>query len=282
MNITFVILHYETVNDTKECIQSLERYCNTHVRIVVVDNGSKTGKCDVLKEDFQSNPYVHFIRSDKNLGFAQGNNIGFKYAKYELGSDIIVLANNDLIFSGEDFVNTLINEYEQTDFDIAGPKIISLVDKKNQNPVPIIYPNISAIVKRILKFVVLYVLSFIGCDKYMKDQIGSGIEEYADYRGKNYQLHGACMFFGKRYIETFDGLFPKTFMYGEESILKYFSNVNQMRMLYLDALQVFHKEGSSTSSVLQKSLQRRRFFYKWNIHSCLLLLGLKITKVRGF
>lgn len=282
MKITFVVLHYETISDTRECIKSLEQYGEDDIQIVVVDNGSVIGKNDALEKEYAGFSNIHFLKSTKNLGFAKGNNLGFCFAKYRLHSDIIILANNDLVFSDTGFVKKLERCYRETNFDIAGPKIISLVDHKNQNPVPIIYPKTSSIVQRTIKFFVLYILSFIGCDKKLKDQVGSGIDEYRDYEHEDYQLHGACMIFGKRYIDKFDGLYPKTFMYGEESILKHFADSNNMSMLYIDDIQVYHKEGSSTGSVYKKDVKRRRFFYKWNMHSCLLLLWLTITRARKY
>ena len=60
------------------------------------------------------NDKIHFIESGENLGFAKGNNIGFHYAKYELHSDIIILANNDLIFEQVDFMDQIekVNDRE--------------------------------------------------------------------------------------------------------------------------------------------------------------------------
>lgn len=261
---------------------SLKKYCNPDTFIVVVDNGSVNGKSDCLKAEFKPNPYIHFLKSEKNLGFAKGNNIGFKYAKDVLNAEIIILTNNDIVFSGNNFVDSLVSIYQSLKFDIAGPKIISLVDKKNQNPVHIIYPTKFSIFKRIIKFAILYLLSFFNIDKNFQNQFGSGIEEYKPFQDKEYQLHGACLFFGPRYIDMFDGLYPKTFMYGEESILKYFSDKNEMKMIYIDQLSVYHKEGSSTNSVFTKGGSRRRFFYRWNIYSCFLLLYLNLRNKKVF
>ena len=108
IKIAFVVLHYETLDDTSECIDSLKKYIvDDSVKIVVVDNGSVHGKLNTIEEKYKSDSVI-FLYSDENLGFAKGNNIGFKYAKEKLQSDIIILANNDLIFRQEDFVDKLI------------------------------------------------------------------------------------------------------------------------------------------------------------------------------
>ena len=65
----FVVLHYETLDDTVKCLDSLEKYLqDPHVEIVLVDNGSKNGKLSAIEADYRKNR-IHFIYSEKNLGF---------------------------------------------------------------------------------------------------------------------------------------------------------------------------------------------------------------------
>ena len=131
MNIVFVVLHYENLEDTRCCLDSLVKYLySKNAQIVVVDNGSRQGKLiDISSQYAQDN--IHFIYSKENLGFAKGNNLGFKVAKHNLNADIIVLANNDLVFEQECFVDKVIKHYTEDKFDVAGPRIISLVDGKS-------------------------------------------------------------------------------------------------------------------------------------------------------
>ena len=112
MNITVVVLHYENIKDTRECLDSLKKYLDdtkNNINIVVVDNGSIKEKTAAIEKEYL-NDKIHFIESGENLGFAKGNNIGFHYAKYELHSDIIILANNDLIFEQVDFMDQIEKE----------------------------------------------------------------------------------------------------------------------------------------------------------------------------
>ena len=130
MNITVVVLHYENIKDTRECLDSLKKYLDdtkNNINVVVVDNGSIKEKTAAIEKEYL-NDKIHFIESGENLGFAKGNNIGFHYAKYELHSDIIILANNDLIFQQVDFMDQIEKEMTENHIDVAGPRIISLVD----------------------------------------------------------------------------------------------------------------------------------------------------------
>lgn len=267
----FVVLHYETVSDTEECIKSLLKYVETNESyIIVVDNGSKRETVENLEKRFSSEKVI-FIKSEENLGFAKGNNLGFKYAKDILNVDFIILTNSDTIFEQKDFIYKLENFYVKDNFDIAGPQIISLMDGKNQNPVEKIYYSPKDVQKRMLKFQILLILSYLNLDVFIKKYISSEIKEQNTENLENYQLHGACLIFSKNYIKGYDGLYEKTFMYGEESILKYISERDQLRMVYIPEITMYHKEGSSTNAIYGEGKAKRQFFYKWNIEGCNLL-----------
>lgn len=268
-SIVFVVLHYETLDDTRQCIDSLLKYLiEPEVKIVVVDNGSTKGKISEIYDEYANKEKIYFLRSEENLGFAKGNNIGYRFAKEDLNADIIILANNDLVFEQSDFIYELKKVYNDTFFDVAGPNIISLVDGKNQNPVNVMYNGLSDVKKRIFKDSVLLFLSYLNLDKVFQKLLAKEIPEVTYKKGMNFQLHGACMIFANRYLKNYDGLCEKTFMYGEENILKYIVMRDNMNMAFHDNLTVYHKEGSSTGAVFGKKRGKRKFYYKWNLHSC--------------
>lgn len=268
-SIVFVVLHYETLDDTKKCIDSLVPYLrDPRVQVVAVDNGSPNGKLETIAPQYAENEAIHFIHSKENLGFARGNNLGFAYAKHELNADLIILANNDLVFEQADFVDTLVKRCEETAFDVAGPKILSLVDGKNQNPVAVQYHSIRDVNKRILKNTISSFLCTFNLDTAAQKLLAKEVEQVALGPEDDFQLHGACMFFANRFVQQYDGLCDKTFMYGEESILKYMVVRDGMKMAYLDDVTVYHKEGSTTGVVYGKGKAKRKFFYKWNIDGC--------------
>lgn len=280
VRIVFVILHYETVSDTMDCLNSLLKYLSRdYVDVVVVDNGSKQGKLIEIAEIYNTYSQIHFIYSKENLGFAKGNNIGYKYAKYDLKAELIILANNDLVFRQENFIDLLVENYEKTQFDVAGPEIISLLDNLNQNPVPRLFSSMREVQKKIVKLMILYTASYFNLDLILKKFFSNGIHRYDnDTELGDFQLHGACMFFANQYIDRYDGLYNKTFMYGEENILKFIIERNRLNMQYIKEVSVFHKEGSSTQAIWGKGKKNRQFYYKWNVHSCILLKKLMTNK----
>ena len=86
---------------TCEFIESIQKYVlSLSWEIIVVDNASRINEAVILKERY---PYIITIRSEKNLGFSGGNNLGIKEAK----GKYIFLLNNDT-FIEEDAFNFLI------------------------------------------------------------------------------------------------------------------------------------------------------------------------------
>lgn len=90
--ISIIILSYNTKNLLKECLNSIYKYFPTFTfEIIVVDNASTDGSYEMLKKDFKD---IKLIKSEINLGFAKGINLGCRNAKGEyflfLNSDITI------------------------------------------------------------------------------------------------------------------------------------------------------------------------------------------------
>jgi len=96
MDVSVIIVNYNTKKDTIDCIKSVEKYTKNIVyEIIVVDNASTDGSVPLIKESF---PNVNVISSDKNLGFGKANNLGITYAQgdyiFLLNSDTLLLSNS--------------------------------------------------------------------------------------------------------------------------------------------------------------------------------------------
>lgn len=72
------------------CLQALEAQTFRDFEIVLVDNASADGSPEWVAEHY---PDVRIVRSERNLGFAEGNNRGFEVARGEF----LVLLNNDTV-----------------------------------------------------------------------------------------------------------------------------------------------------------------------------------------
>jgi GT2 family glycosyltransferase len=92
--ITTIIVNYDTPQETIECLQSLAKikHLNFDHRIVVVDNGSQ----EFLKLPGSLNQKnIELIRTEANIGFTGGNNLGISHAVKQHNSDYLLLLNSD-------------------------------------------------------------------------------------------------------------------------------------------------------------------------------------------
>lgn len=102
--IGIVLVNLNCYQDTAVCIRSLNKINYTDYDIILVDNGSTDGSGDKLHAEF---PNVVYLRSERNLGFTGGNNLGIEAAlKREAGH--VLLLNNDTIVT-PDFLKALVN-----------------------------------------------------------------------------------------------------------------------------------------------------------------------------
>lgn len=89
--VTCIVLNWNGWEDTLECLRALQQCTYSELTIVVMDNGSTD---DSISRICTSFPEVTLLKSDKNLGFAGGNNIGIGHA-LDHGAECIWLLNND-------------------------------------------------------------------------------------------------------------------------------------------------------------------------------------------
>ena len=265
--VVFLILQYNSYEETILCLDSLlNNYNNNLFDIVLVDNNSTNDAYNIIKSKYEKFQNIIFIKNNKNLGFSKGNNVGFKYIKENMDADFIVMMNNDVIICQKDFIELLYSEYSSKKFDCAGPKIF---DKNN-----VIYDfdmefhNSKFYLKKTIKLMIQYLANaFYIADlkrklsKKKKDKVliddNVKLEEE-----KNLVLHGCCLIFSKNYIDKFDGLDEKTFMYGEEQLLLLKLLNNHMCSWYCPKLEIIHLEDASVNKTVKNIRQKRMFKYK--------------------
>lgn len=90
--IAAIIVNYNGLSDTIECVKSLTSSDN-QIYPIIIDNGSSNFESEKLKKVF---PNIKIIETGNNLGFAGANNIGIEYA---ISNDFthVLLINNDTV-----------------------------------------------------------------------------------------------------------------------------------------------------------------------------------------
>ncbi len=89
--IAVVIVVWNGVEDTLECLESLQLDLYLNKEVIIVDNGSTDGSSGIIKSRGFD---VKIIRSESNLGFTGGNNLGLSEAQ-KCGARYAFLLNND-------------------------------------------------------------------------------------------------------------------------------------------------------------------------------------------
>lgn len=267
MKICFVILHYLTYKDTDECIESiLNNQDYENKEIIVVDNGSNNGSYELLEEKYSDNPSIHLIKSDINLGFAKGNNLGFSFAKKELNADFIILINNDTLVNQKDFCKQVITKYKQYNYSVLGPDIHTL-DNVHQNPYFRDALSLKQCKRIIIKQYIHLFLTYLGLDELISKKINHDSIKKISGDVLDVPLHGACLIFSKNYINEFDGLDNRTFLYFEEDILRLYCKNKNLLMMYSGDLVIEHKEDIASQAMHPKKRAKKIFIYTQRLKS---------------
>ena len=216
--LSIITINYNGLNDTCALIETIP--FNDDLEVIVVDNASQNQEADIISKRF---PQVTVIKSEKNLGFAGGNNLGIKAAR----GKYLFFINNDTIFK-EFNIQTLIDRLE------SSPKIAVVCPKLRfswgNNPIQFAgYTPLSKITVR-------------------NQAIGYGEEDHGQFAAAHPTpyAHGAAMLIKREALEKV-GLMPECyFLYYEELDWSMMFTRAGFEIWYDPACTVFHKESQAT------------------------------------
>lgn len=190
--ISVITVNYNHNHITEALLYSIEK-TNTYplLEIIVVDNGSRNNPVPQWRTQF---PKVTFIRSELNLGFAGGNNLGIGFAK----GDYYFLVNNDTEFT---------------------PKLADLLAETLDN-----HPEVGIVSPKILYFDKPGMLQYAGFTPMnyftMRNKCIGQFEtdngQYDHATGVTGFAHGAAMMIRRQAIENAGTMDENFFLYYEE------------------------------------------------------------------
>lgn len=225
MDISVIIVNYNTIELTKNCVESIIRNTKeVSYEIILVDNGSKDGS----KEYFEKDKRITYIYSEENLGFGRANNLGLNYSK---GSYIFLLNSDTLLID-----NALYKIYKET----SSTKIpacygVTLVD--NENRIIHSYGNFPTLRTFIRQYLKSYCFFLFKKSSHENDLPLSKCK--VDY------ITGADLWIDRRIINKL-GLFnPNFFMYYEETEMQKRYSQHGFYSYILPNIRIKHLEGSS-------------------------------------
>lgn len=217
-NISIITINYNGLKDTCALIESIPFKDN--LEVIVVDNASQQDEASIIQNKY---PQVKVIRSENNLGFAGGNNLGIKEAK----GKYIFLVNNDTVFK-EFNLQPLIDRLEASSkIGVVCPKIRF---EWGNNPIQFTgYTPLSKIMIR-------------------NQAIGFGEDDKGQYNTPHSTpyAHGAAMLIKREAFEKV-GLMPECFfLYYEELDWSMMFTRAGYEIWYEPACTIYHKESQST------------------------------------
>lgn len=93
IEICIIILNWNGFENTKACLNSLLKVKGVNYKVIVIDNGSLNNEYEKLHKLFGKK--VDVVKSEQNLGFTGGVNLGLKIANEKYKPNYFLLLNND-------------------------------------------------------------------------------------------------------------------------------------------------------------------------------------------
>lgn len=233
MDLTVIIVNYNTKELLSNCLKSIFNKKWRHsVQVIVVDNHSADGSARMVKNNF---PQVTLIESEKNLGFAAGNNLGLG----NINSKYALLLNSDTETLAGSFDN-LVDFAKENDFGIASCK---LIDKEGN-----FQPNAGELPSPLPLF-----LWLSGLDDILKKIVTVPSYQARDlrYYKKDRQtgwVSGAAMLIKKEVLEKIGLLDQTLFMYAEDVEYCLRAKRSGIRVGWTSCASIIHLGGKSSDS----------------------------------
>ena len=233
--VTIIVLNWNNYEDSKECLDSINRLKYPNPDVIVIDNGSNDNSGKRLQINFPKFKYIH---NADNMGFCIGNNIGISEALKDKNCKFILILNNDTVVE-ENFLEELTKIAEKSTFRIYGsfqPKMIYYDNKNLIDSAGILYSKNS--------------LSF-----------NRGIFEPVSKYNKPTDIFGCCAGACLYRREAIDDIIKRDGEFFDEDFFAYYEDVDiafRLQLMgwksyFVPMSKVYHKSGRSFNKLGDRS-----------------------------
>jgi GT2 family glycosyltransferase len=225
IDLSIIIVNWNTRELLHNCISSLiETSAEIKIEIIVVDNASKDGSRDMVRNAF---PNVIIINSGANIGFARANNLAIPQVQ---SSNVLFLNPDTIIKNGalQKMTNVLLENHS---IGAAGCKILDMEGKTVELPFQIEGTP--------LKMLFLQIFPFNLIKRIFPYQ-----NPYQNGYVKN--LFGACLMVRKKVLDQVGYFDEQFFMYAEDIDLCQRIHKNGWQLYYLSDAEIIHLEGGAS------------------------------------
>ena len=235
--VTLLVLNWNGQSIIEECIHSLKKTEYNNIEILVVDNASTDNSLTLLNKI----DGIRIVSNQTNLGYAAGNNVGFKHAcgKY------IATLNNDIVVEPT-WLNEAITFLEENNS--IGIISCRQMDYYKRDKIDSLYsvPTPFLLLQR-------------GCrgETYLQ-------KDNHSKPGYVIGANGASAIYRKEMLDTIGGFEESFFAYQEENDLQMRCFINGWKCVYVPTALVYHM-GSATFNKVKDILyyyhERNRIWY---------------------
>ncbi len=234
-SVAILIVNWNGREDTLECLRSLANLTYSNYRIILVDNGSTDRSVVDVKAEF---PNVKVIRSERNLRFAGGNNLGLRDV-LDKKDDFCLLLNNDTLVEA-DFLKHMVKTAQSDErVGMVGPKIL-------YHPRQDVIWFAGGVLKPAWGYVRHFGLRQVDSDQYNSNLVVSF-------------LTGCCLLIRREVIEEVGLLDEGFFLYSEDADYCIRVNKNGHKLFYEPKARIYHKLSRSTGGAYNPEKWKRRY-----------------------
>lgn len=230
-DLSIIIVNWNSKEYIKKCITSiLSMNCKVEYEILVVDNASFDGCDEMLRHNF---PKVHFIQSNRNIGFARANNLAFNFCK---GNNILFL-NPDTEIKGKAIDCLFDSVQEIPDAGIIGCRLLNSDGSLQMSCVQ----SFPTLLNQVLDAEILrkiFPKSKLWGNRSVFDMATKPVEVDS--------ISGACMMVSRRVFNLVGGFSSDFFMYGEDLDLCHKVRRAGFKNYYLNKATVVHYGGGAS------------------------------------
>lgn len=260
MKLSIIIVNYNYKYFPLICLEYIEKSkINFPYEIIFVDNASSDESVSFL-EKANREERIKLIKSAKNLGFGQGNNLGVKNAKGEF----ILIMNPD-IFVAENTADKMVSYLEKhPEIAILGPKLV--------------YHNgqIQESCRRFMTFSDLIIKrTFLKRFPVFKKRVGNYLMKDFDHSkicAVDF-LVGACYLMRKKVFDELSGFDKRYFLFMEDVDLCQKAHLKGYKVVYFPEAEFIHShkrlsDGSVLRLIFRKVfwhhlISSLKYFWRW-------------------
>ncbi len=252
--LEIILVSYNSYYWLEKTLNSLYKhyinYSKYDIVVTIVDNASNDNSVEMLQKNY---PQINLIKSDKNLGFAAGNNLALRKSK----ADYIMLLNSDTELTDKSKnIDTLIEMLEQDkNTGMITPKLLLTTGKTDMSchrGAPSLFDCF------------LYYLGF--------EKMFPKIKFFTQYHllHKDFNnvhevdaITGACIITKLKYMQEVDFFDERFFMYSEDMDLCRKYRENGYKIIFNPSVEIIHHKYKSGLKNKDKKISKktRRHFY---------------------